>query len=85
MDNYEIYSVEANLDTCGKFLMGCLGFELKWTANIGFGSLTFLYNSVTREWSYDDECMGKDFCKAVLNKWIDDLKSDVKFFAKVDI
>ena len=49
----------------------CIGFQLEYTANIGFGNILFHYNTKTEEYLVDTECMGKEFCLAVLEKWLD--------------
>ena len=72
-EKYEIYSVDAEMYNCNKYYPNCIAYVLKWDANIGFGELTFIYDTKTKEWSYDSECMGKDFCLAVLKKWLSDL------------
>ena len=46
-----------------KYYPNCIGFQLSWEANVGFGQLTFMYNTKTQEWGYDSECMSKEFCK----------------------
>lgn len=71
---YEIYSVDAEMFNCNKYFPNCIGFQLNWNANIGFGQISFIYDTVTKEWSYDSECMGKEFCLTVLKKWLDDIK-----------
>lgn len=73
MDNnkYEIYEVEAEMFKCNKNYPNMLGFQLHWTANIGFGDLSFYYDYVKKEWEYDSECMGKEFCMEILKKWLD--------------
>lgn len=71
---YEIYSVSAEMFLCNEHFPDCMGFQLDWEANVGFGQLSFMYNVRTKMWSYDSECMGKDFCMTVLNKWLGDLE-----------
>lgn len=73
MEKYEIYSVEAEMFQCNECFPNCIGFELNWDANVGFGQLSFVYNTKTKKWSYDSECVGAEFSKAVLNKWLDDV------------
>lgn len=68
---YKIYGVEAEMFQCNEHFPNSIGFELNWDANIGFGQLNFIYNTVTRKWSYDTECTGKEFSKAVLDKWLE--------------
>lgn len=71
---YEIYNVESELFSCSQeYFPNCIGFHLTWEANIGFGTLSFRYDTKEHKWSYDTECMDKDFCMAVLDKWLDDL------------
>ena len=56
---------------------GRTGFVLGWGAkDIGFGELTFVSSAdldehgfpTQTEWKCDNECMGRDFVKAVLAK-----------------
>ena len=68
---YEIYSVEAEMFNCNQHYPDCIGFQLNWDANLGFGQLSFIYNTKTQKWSYDNECMSKEFCVAVLDKWLE--------------
>ena len=70
---YEIYEVQAEMFKCNENFPDMLGFQLHWSANIGFGDLSFYYNTAKNIWEYDTECMGKEFCNAVLNKWIEEL------------
>ncbi len=72
-NKYEIYDVKAEMFDANKHFPDIIVLNLQWTANIGFGEISFMYNTSTKEWDYDTECMGRDFCKAVLNKWIDNL------------
>lgn len=52
------------LTTCG-----CEGFVVCWSANIGFGEVTFYKEK--NKWYADTECMGKDFCKLLLDKFLE--------------
>lgn len=75
--NYEIYSVEAEMYVYNQeYYPNCIGFRLNWEANTGFGQLTFMHDTSTKEWSYDSESMGEEFCKAVLNKWLESLMEE---------
>lgn len=70
-EKYEIYDVDAEMFNCNLHFPDTIAFKLKWVGNVGFGELSFLFNTKTKEWSCDTECMGKDFCEAVLNKWLE--------------
>ena len=72
---YEIYNVEAEMYNCNMYYPDCIGFLLSWEANLGFGQLTFLYNTKTQRWECDSECMSKEFCVAVLDKWLEQIMS----------
>lgn len=69
----EIYEVEAEMFEANSCFPNMMVLSLKWEASIGFGTLSFMYNTEKRNWEYDSECMGEEFCKAVLNKWIEDM------------
>lgn len=74
---YEIYDVKAEMYECHPdILPNTVIFKLHWSANLGWGELTFFHNEETEEWSYDSECMDKEFCAAVLNKWLDSIMKD---------
>lgn len=74
--NYEIYSVQSELYNANQECFpNIIVFNISWEANIGFGELKFMYNTKTNKWNYDSECMGKDFCKAVLRKWFESVFS----------
>lgn len=68
---YEIYGVEAEMFQCNEYFPNCIGFELNLDADIGFGQLNFINNTATKKLSYDTECMGKEFFKDVLDKWLE--------------
>lgn len=71
---YEIFSVEAEMYNCNQqYYPNCIGFQLQWEANIGFGSLTFIYDTKDKTWDCDSECMSKEFCLEVLKKWLESL------------
>lgn len=70
-EKYEIYSAEGEFYKCNKNFPNCIGFQINWTANIGFGQLTFIYDTKTKDWGCDTEHMSKEFCEAVLNKWLE--------------
>lgn len=70
--DYEIYDVKAELYECNQeYYPNCIAFKVMWDANVGFGELLFMYDTEKEEWTYDTECMGEEFCKLVLNKWIE--------------
>ena len=73
---YEIFDVEAEMFKANKYYPNTIVFKLIWTANLGFGELSFDYDTEKKTWDYDSEGMSKEFCLAVLNKWLDDM--DVK-------
>ena len=74
---YIIYDVNTEMYICNQeYYPDCIGFQLNWTANVGFGQLTFIYNTKTKEWGYDSECMSEEFCKAVLDKWLSDVMKE---------
>ena len=74
-NKYEIYDVDAEMFKCNSNYPNMLGFRLHWSANLGFGELSFYYDTKKNEWEYDTECMGKEFCKAVLDKWLEEMIS----------
>lgn len=45
------------------------GFVIRWSANIGFGEITFY--KAKDKWYADTEYMGTDFCKQVLDKFLE--------------
>jgi len=51
------------------------GFRIEWDADIGYGQFDFF---IEKEHPFnitiDNECMSKDFIKAVLNKIVDSSK-----------
>ena len=47
----------------------CEGFIIEWSANIGFGELVFYKEN--GKWYADTECMSKDFCKLVFDKFLE--------------
>ncbi len=53
------------------------GMIINWSANIGWGELTF-YQNDDGEWKADTECLcsdeDKEFIKAILDKFIDEVK-----------
>ena len=51
-------------------------FKILWEANVGFGELTFTYNTRTSEFHYDSECMSKEFCIEVVNKCFGEIMSE---------
>lgn len=52
---------------------GTQAIIIDWSANIGFGQLAIFKNE-DGEWEVDSECMGEEFVKLVINKWIESLK-----------
>lgn len=72
---YEIFDVEAEMFKCNENYPNMIGFVIHWTANLGFGDLSFYYDTEKKEWEYDSECMGKEFCSAVLDKFLSDMMS----------
>jgi len=76
-EKYEIYSAVGQMYKCNEeFYPNCIGFQIEWEANLGFGQLTFIYDTKTKEWGCDSECMSKEFCNAVLKKWLENIPSD---------
>ena len=52
------------------------GFCIKWWAKgTGYGEFTFHYDP-NNKWHIDNECMSKDFIKAVLCAMVDQAKLD---------
>ena len=45
---YEIYEVKAEMFKCNENFPDMLGFQLHWSANIGFGDLSFYYNTAKK-------------------------------------
>ena len=73
---YEIEYAVGEMYNGNKHFPNTIGFKIEWGAkNIGFGELTFYYDTATKDWSYDDEYMSADFCKAVLAKWFNTIAS----------
>lgn len=50
----------------------CEGFVISWSANIGFGEVTFYKED--GKWYADTEYMSKDFCKLLLDKFVEMLE-----------
>lgn len=74
IEEYEIEYADGEMYKGNKHFPNTIGFKIQWGAkNIGFGELTFYYDTATKEWSYDDEFMSANFCKAVLMKWLDSI------------
>lgn len=48
------------------------GFILSWSANIGFGAVWF--HRENEKWYADTECMSKDFCKLLLDKFLESVE-----------
>ena len=68
---YIIYEVRSEMWKCNeKHFPNELAFRIQWSANVGFGELTFTYNTETNTWCVDSECMSEEFCNAVLAKWL---------------
>ena len=72
-EKYTIYRVEGEIFKANERFPNIMVFNLFWEADSGFGELEFSYNTETKEWECDDECMSKEFCSAVLNRWLDDI------------
>lgn len=51
------------------------GFIISWSANIGFGSVWF--HRENGKWYADTECMSKDFCKLVFDKFLEGVEIEV--------
>ena len=75
---YEIYDVEAEMYKANEHFPNTMVFRLNWTANLGFGELNFYYDTEKNEWECDSECMSKEFCKVVLDKWLEDMMNKEK-------
>lgn len=45
------------------------GFIISWCANIGFGEVCF--HKENEKWYADTECMSKDFCKRLFDKFLE--------------
>ena len=73
---YEIYDVEAEMFNATPSFHDHIVFRLKWTANLGFGAIDFYYDTVKQEWDFDSEYMSKQFCLAVLTRWLNDVMND---------
>lgn len=75
---YKIYDVEAEMYKANENFHNTMVFRLNWTENLGFGELNFYYDTEKNEWECDSECMSKELCSAVLNKWLEDVMSKEK-------
>ena len=73
---HEIYDVEAEMFNANTSFPDHIVFRLKWTANLGFGELIFYYDTVKQEWDFDNEYMSKQFCLAILTRWLNDVMRD---------
>ena len=74
MDNIQLEIYETNssiFDGNPEYFPNKIFFQIDWSANIGFGQLTFSYDTKTDKWDCDTECMSKEFCNAVLQKWLE--------------
>lgn len=70
-NKYEIYEVEAEMFPANElYFPNKTVLILKWEAYNGFGEITYTYNRETKEWNCDTECMGREFCTAVFDKWM---------------
>lgn len=47
-------------------------FIISWCANIGFGEVCFYKKE--GKWYADTECMSKDFCKLLFDKFLEDVE-----------
>ena len=70
-NTYEIYNVKAEMYKANENFPNLMVFKLNWDANLGFGELNFYYDIEKKTWQYDSEHMSKEFCSAVLNKWLE--------------
>ena len=68
---YVIHSVDAEVYKANENFPNTMVFKLAWVANLGFGELTFYYDTKTQEWECDSECMSKEFCSAILDHWLE--------------
>jgi len=48
------------------------GFIISWCANIGFGEVAFYKKD--GKWYADTECMSKDFCKLLFDKFLENVE-----------
>jgi len=73
MESYEI--TKAKVDSFwGKWELNRGGVRIEWACTgVGFGTLDF-YQDTDGTLRCDDEYMGRDFAKAVMNKFIDQSK-----------
>ena len=72
INEYKIEYVDSEMYNCNSNFPNTIGFKIQWGAkDIGFGELTFHYDTETQKWECDDEYMSANFCKAVLLKWFD--------------
>lgn len=84
-EKYIIYEVRSEMWECDKqHFPHQLAFRIQWVANVGFGELTFIYNTKTKVWSVDDEHMSEDFCNAVLSKWLNGVYTGENSVSKLD-
>lgn len=84
-EKYIIYEVRSGMWDCDKkYFPNQIAFRIQWIANVGFGELTFVYNTATNTWSVDDEHMSEDFCKAVLFKWLNGVYTGENAVSKLD-
>lgn len=60
-----------NLEIIEVYMLGN-GFVIRWSANIGFGEITFY--KVNDKWYADTEYMDKDFCRQVLDKFLETIE-----------
>ena len=47
-------------------------FTISWSANIGFGEIVFYKEG--DKWYVDTECMSKDFCKLLFDKFLENVE-----------
>jgi hypothetical protein len=50
----------------------CESFVISWSANIGFGEVLFYKED--DKWCADTECMSKDFCKLLFDKFLENVE-----------
>lgn len=48
------------------------GFIISWCTNIGFGEVCF--HEENEKWYADTECMSKDFCKLLFDKFLENVE-----------
>ncbi len=73
--NYEIEYACGEMYKGNKHFPNTLAFKIRWGAvGIGFGELSFYFDTKSGKWECDSEYMSDEFCKAVLAKWFDGIE-----------